>query len=280
MTGKIDVRVHEGVAEIIIDHVAHRNALTKQMCLDLSAAAHRLDADPAVSMVVLRGAGDNFSAGAAIGEVEAVLYDGAGDHTPGTDHLSAADAALRSIRVPLISAVRGICMGGAWQIAACADIVLCADDVSLAVTPAKLGIVYPRFGLERLVERAGRDRAKLILLTGDRIPPRTAERWGLVTEVVQAEHFDDRLGELISTLAARSRYSAVQHKKLIDEAAELMGGGAETALDAYERQWSESWGGVLTAGDLQEGRLAFREKRSPMFGWRAEVSVADLQNAS
>lgn len=263
--GRVSLSVTDGIATILLDNPSQRNALSSTMCEELIQAAQAADADPTVTVVVLRGAGGHFSAGAAIHEVDAVLYAGdRGDGMSGRDLLSEADKALCNIRKPLISAVEGTCMGGAWQIAATADILLAASTSKLAITPAKLGIVYPRRGIERLVRRVGADRAKHILLTGDPVDTITAERWGMVTEVVAEERLEERVHALAATLASRSQYSAVQHKDLIDRYA---AGGFNPGED-YEKAWQEGWSGVLRSGDLAEGRTAFGEKRTPEFGWR------------
>lgn len=263
--GRVFLTVDDGIATILLDNPNQRNALSSTMCEELIEAARAADADPTVTVIVLRGAGGHFSAGAAIHEVDAVLYAGdLGDGRSGRDLLSEADKALCDVRKPLISAVEGTCMGGAWQIAATADILLAASTAKLAITPAKLGIVYPRRGLERLVRRVGADRAKHILLTGDVVDTATAERWGMVTEVVDEEHLDDRVRALAETLAGRSQYSAVHHKDLIDRYA---AGGFNPEED-YEKAWDVGWSGVLSSGDLTEGRTAFGEKRTPEFRWR------------
>lgn len=263
--GRVRLMVDDGIATILLDNPHQRNALSSTMCEELIAAAQTADADPAVTVIVLRGAGGDFSAGAAINEVDAVLYAGdTGDGRSGRDLLSEADKALCDVRKPIISAVEGTCMGGAWQIAATADIVLAASSARLAITPAKLGIVYPRRGLERLVRRVGADRAKHILLTGDTVDTATAERWGMVTEVVPEEHLNERVQALSATLAGRSQYSAVHHKDLVDRYAT----GGFNPEEEYEKAWDDGWAGVLHSGDLDEGRSAFGEKRPPEFRWR------------
>ncbi|SHL54702.1 Enoyl-CoA hydratase/carnithine racemase [Micrococcus luteus] len=265
VAGSICLSVRDRVATIVIDNPAHRNALTAKMCRQLAEAARAADVDPDVDVIVLRGAGSDFSAGAAIDEVLGVLYDGASPSDAGLDVLSTADEALCAIRKPLVSVVRGVCMGGGWQIAATADIIIAGSDSRLAVTPAKLGIVYPRRGLERLVRWVGETRAKAILLTGDTIDAATAEQWGLVTETIPEDGVDHRLEALISTLLSRSPFSAFSHKALVDAFVAV-----SSSRSSYDALWDAQWAQVLTAGDLTEGRAAFLEKRRPAFPWRPD----------
>ncbi|CVN99142.1 3-hydroxybutyryl-CoA dehydratase [Streptococcus pneumoniae] len=266
--GTIRVFVEDRVTTILIDNPVHRNALTADMCRGLAEAAAAADADPDVDVVVLRGAGRDFSAGAAINEVLDVLYDGADPDGAGVDALSAADEALCAIRKPLVSVVHGVCMGGGWQIAATADMIIAGTGSRLAVTPAKLGIIYPRRGLERLVRWVGETRAKAILLTGDTVDAITAERWGLVTEVVSDDDVDDRVETLVSTLRSRSPFSVFSHKALVDAFV-----APSSIPSSYDALWDEQWAQVLTSGDLTEGRAAFLEKRQPAFPWRPNPAM-------
>ncbi|MCV7532502.1 enoyl-CoA hydratase/isomerase family protein [Micrococcus luteus] len=265
VAGAIRFSVKDRVATILIDNPVHRNALTADMCRALAEAAGTVNVDPDVDVVILRGAGSDFSAGAAIDEVLDVLYAGAGTDGAGIDVLSAADEALCSIRKPLVSVVQGVCMGGGWQIAATADVLVAGSGSRLAVTPAKLGIVYPRRGLERLVRWVGPTRAKAILLAGDTVDAATAERWGLVTEVVSDDDMEDRVDSLVTTLLSRSPFSAYSHKALVD--AFVTSGASQNPYDAL---WEERWSQVLSSGDLTEGRAAFLEKRRPVFPWRPD----------
>src|SRR5689334_22394294 len=96
MAGRMSVSIADGVATVKICNPAQRNALTRAMCLEIQELMPRLDADPDVAVVVMRGAGDTFCAGASISELESVLIDPQPDGTT-VDHLSAADSAIASL---------------------------------------------------------------------------------------------------------------------------------------------------------------------------------------
>ncbi len=263
---KISARVHvttsDGVALLTLDNRGQRNALTPHMCRELVHVCEAVGRDPEVAVVVLRGAGGDFSAGVAIDRMDELLFtaeDGALP-APGKELFSRADAALRALPQPLVAVVEGVCMGGGWQVAATADYVLASDTVRIAITPGKLGVLYPRPGLERLVDRVGPMRAKRLLLTGEELSPADAEGWGLVSELVPAADLEGRLADLIATLRSRSAYSAEHHLRLVD--------GFTAGSPAYTEDWERAWAGTLTSGDLAEGRNAFLEKRRPHFTWR------------
>jgi methylglutaconyl-CoA hydratase len=270
-TGGITVSVADGIGRLILDRPSHKNSLTRTMCLELTEAVARLDADPDVAVITLEGADGNFCAGAGLDQFDQVLFDGVDDGSsgPGTDRLSEADAAIRAARKPTVALVEGICMGGGWQIAAAADVILASTTARIAITPSKLGIVYPRAGLERLADRVGLDRAKYLLLTATELTPAQAEQWGLVTVLFEAEAFTERAAGVVSTIRSRSLFSNVSHKRLLDGYAERVSGVdiSEDARHAYEADWAGTWEDFRTGADLAEGRRAFAVKERPVFPW-------------
>ena len=255
----ITVSVESGVGTIRLANPTKRNALTQSMCRDIAAAAADLDARTDVDVVVVRGAGGTFSAGVFIGELREVILDDGGS----TDHLTAADQALARVAKPTIAVVQGYCMGGGWQLASACDFILASADASFGITPAKLGIIYPRAGIDRLVRLLGPATAKYVLMSARTFGAQRAREMGLVAEVVPADGFEDSVRELFADLTARSQYSMHTTKKLIDQAGEPETDPAELA-GAWEAAWTE-----MAAGpDIDEGVAAFLERRAPAFGWR------------
>lgn len=272
--GRIRIEVRESIGAILIDREGKRNALTPELCDDLAAAVTRLDSDPEVKVITLAGAGRDFSAGADITELPRVLFDrspiagaGAGAAVDTFDHLTAADEAFGAASKPTVALVRGVCMGGGWQLASSCDLVLCSSDARIAITPALLGIVYPRRGIDRLVRTVGTDRAKYLLFGGTRISPADAERWGLVTAVIDAETFEQQTASYLARVASNSQYSVHTSKRLIDAGTgpDALG---ETALDAA---WASAWAGMPENADLLAGRTAFLAGRAPEFPWEPPV---------
>ena len=257
--GRITFDVEGEVARIIIDNPRQRNAVTRDMCVDLARAVQLADADPRVKIITLRGAGENFSAGAAINELDRVLFDKDGEGNV-IDRLSVADAALQSASKPTIALVQGICMGGGWQLASACDISVASDLVKLAVTPSKLGIVYPRSGIERLVQRLGADKAKFVLFSADLIPASQAAMWGLLTETVPEAEFEDYSQSLVQRIASRSQYSVQTMKSLIDSM-------TATTDEVTEALWENEWARLPESEDFRIGQSAFLAGQQPHFTW-------------
>lgn len=257
--GRIQVEVADGLATVVIDNPAQRNALTRAMCLAIQELMPGLDADPDVAVIVLRGAGDTFCAGAAISELPAVLMDRQDDGTL-LDHLSLADRAIADLRKPTMAMVDGACMGGGWQLASACDFIMASERSLLAITPARLGIIYPRAGIDRLVRQVGPATAKFILLTGEVFTSRRAQRLGLVAESVPDDVFEERCMSLVQSLRDHSRFSMYSMKRLVDFTA--------SGHPGVDQEWADAWSAMPESPDMGIGMNAFLSRERPQFSWR------------
>lgn len=170
-------------AVVTISRPERLNAVTFAMFARLPALLAEAAELPGIRVLVLRGAGTRaFSAGADIGEFAAVrttpeqaaAYDEA---------VLAAETALAGFPMPTIAAVHGYCYGGGCGLALACDIRLAARAARFAITPAKLGLVYPLRSTKRLVDAVGPSRAKIILMAGSEYDADQALSFGLVDEV-------------------------------------------------------------------------------------------------
>lgn len=254
---EIRTRVTDSVATVELSNPRRRNALTRDMCRELAHTVAQLDSRDDVHAVVLRGAAGHFSAGVSIDELSDVLLD----HDDGgpLDHLSVADRAISSVAKPTVAVVEGCCMGGGWQIASACDFVVATDDARFAITPAKLGIIYPRSGIDRLVRCVGPARAKYLLLTGTEVTGYQARALGLVADTAPREEFAERTDSLVRDLVARSRFSVHTMKRLID----LTGADEPRLAEA----WARGWADMASGPDLPIGVDAFLQGRAPAFSW-------------
>ena len=254
---QIQVSIDAGTATVRLDNPSQRNALTKNMCLQLVGALAAVSADRNVHVVVLRGAGSSFSAGIAIDQMDQVLFDD--DGFGGLyNHFDAVDRAVTGCSKPTIAVVEGSCFGGGWQLAAACDIQLASTSTQIAITPAKVGLLFPRLGLERLVQLAGASRAKYLLYSGAQISVQEAVHWGLFTKLVPAEDLELQLAHLLAQLKSNSQFAIARTGEAI---------GLLDALDSEQDYWwGEAWQANAHSADLAEGRRAFLEHRTPRFG--------------
>lgn len=240
---------------ITLARPAKRNAVTYDMWVSLGQACHTLAADAAARVVVLRGAGDHFCAGADIGELLAERPA----HSPTfMDVNMVAEHALATLPKPTVAFVHGDCIGGGCALAIDCDIRLAVEGSRFGITPSKLGIVYPPASLERVVRLIG-PAARRLLYTGDLIDADEALHLGLIDELLPADRAEARLTELCATLSQRSLLTQAATKEMI--AAVLRHGAVPADLaDAWARE-------VAVADDPAEGVAAFAERRAPVFTW-------------
>ncbi|MDI3329357.1 MAG: enoyl-CoA hydratase/isomerase family protein [Micrococcus sp.] len=256
--GTVRVSRSGAIATITLSNPGRRNTMTEQMWLGLVPVCRDLADDPQVRVVVVRGDGGDFSAGADISDLDSILKnEESGRHDGGA--VARGEAALAQLHKPTIAAVEGYCLGGAWQIAAACDIRLASSDATFGITPAKIGIVYPVAGIERLVRIAGPATAKYLLFSGDFVDAERARALGLVQAVHPAAAFWDEVADFARRLASRSQLSIQAMKDIVDVVA---AGSAD--LQAASDHWQER---MAEAGDAEVGIRAFLSKQAPQFTW-------------
>ena len=248
------VEVDDGIATLWLDRPAKRNAVTYDMWNGIAAHCEQLATDDAVRLLVVRGVGDHFCAGADIagmGDVSGGAYRRANE---------AADAALAAFPKPSIAVITGACVGGGTEIAVACDLRLADTTSRFGITPARLGIVYPASATARVVRLIGPSATKHLLFSAELIDVDRALRIGLVDEVHQPALLDERVGQL-SRLMARERSLLTQmaSKEIVDALA-----SAEGVDPGVEQRWGRA---VAASDDASEGIAAFVERRAPNFSW-------------
>jgi enoyl-CoA hydratase/carnithine racemase len=246
-----------GVARLTISNPEKRGALDRPLLEALCGALGELDA----RCVVLTGEGRAFCAGYDIGELMAEGYD---DGVEAAHPFPAALAAIEAYPFPVLGALNGYAIGGGLELAIACDLRIAGDAIQLGMPPAKLGVVYAHAGLNRFVSAIGAARTRELFLTGRRIDAATAERWGLVNEVVEQERLADAALALAVEIAGNAPLSLCGNKAAIRALVARAGAldpATAAVLDAERRTAFES-------EDLREGLRAFGEKRAPEWSGR------------
>jgi enoyl-CoA hydratase/carnithine racemase len=226
------------------------------MWRELLDVLDKFDSDPAVRCVVIRGEGGrSFCAGADIGEKQGITAEQAAADNKVT---LASLRAIEDLGKPVVAMVSGYCIGAGMAIALACDLRVAAIGSSFGIPAAKLGLAYYYSEIKRLTDVVGPARAKQIIYTADRIPVERALEFGLVNEIVAA----DQLPLFVTAMAAR----IVANAPLTIAAAKH---AVATALsDAQVRDIAGCDArarACLASEDYAEGRIAFREKRPPVF---------------
>lgn len=235
------------VARLSLDRPASRNAISLTHWQDLSAAIAQIGASDARVLIVRSGAPNIFSSGADIGDLETLGVDPAA-RTKFRTEMAAAFDDLAALPIATIAAVDGGCYGAAVALALACDIRIAGSKASFAITPAKVGIVYPSGDVARLKALVGPGQAVRMLVSGMVVEADQALAIGLVEE--RAASADEAALALAETIAANSRSSIAGLKR-------ILAGDSEA-----DRLFEEAFG----CADFREGVAAFRERRKPSFG--------------
>jgi enoyl-CoA hydratase/carnithine racemase len=248
------------VATIWLDRPAKRNAMSYAMWAGLEEVATEVATDRDVRVVVLRGAGEHFCAGADITELR--VARGADERSFAEVNM-AAEAVLATLPKPTIAYIEGDCIGGGCAMAIDCDLRIATTTARLGITPAKLGVVYPSASVERVTHLLGPAATKRLLFTGDLISADEALRIGLVDEVVDVDG-ESRLTALCAVLAARSLLTQAATKAMV---AEVLAEGHVAATV------TDHWAAIAAAApDLAEGIGAFSQRRPARFTWTAPTA--------
>lgn len=244
------------IATIWLNRPGKRNAMSHAMWARLEELALQIGSDRDVRVVVLRGSGQHFCAGADITELNVTRSH---DERSFSQVVDAAEVALAQLPKPTVAFISGDCIGGGCSLAIDCDLRIATRDARFGITPARLGVMYPAAALERATHLLGPAAIKRLLFTGELIGAADALRLGLVDEVVDAANGEDQLATLTAVLTARSLLTQAATKSMV---AEIAAHGQ--VPNAVQQHWSDVAAG---AADLAEGVAAFVEKRLPRFTW-------------
>jgi enoyl-CoA hydratase len=243
------------IAVVTLARAAKLNSLTPAMLDELEGIARALEADAALRVVVLTGAGEKaFCVGADINEWAALQPLDMWRRWVRRGH-QVFDQWAR-LRQPVIAAINGHAFGGGLELALTADIRIAAEHAQFALPEAAIGTCPGWSGSQRLVKLVGASHAKYLALSGTRVAAVNALTSGLVHEVESAATLTERAMNLAKDMATKAPVSLQLTKQLINAAA---GEDAAVTLEAIA--------GALAASteDAAEGVSSFRDKRAPNY---------------
>jgi enoyl-CoA hydratase/carnithine racemase len=209
-----------GVATITLDRPEARNALNGAMCEDLRRAAMTAAADEKVKMVLVRGAGPVFCAGADLKERQGKTAD---DIRARRIKGFAAYHALESLPMPAIAIVHGAALGSGVEIAAACDFIVATPDAVFGTPEVLRGTVG---ATQRLPRVLGKRLAKDLMFTGRQLTAEEARAAGFVSRVVQPADLENTLKEIQEVIVKASPEAMRYAKQCIDRGVELDPRGA------------------------------------------------------
>lgn len=257
---RVEVDEDRGIALITINRPDKLNALNHLLLNELDAALDEVAEHNRVWALVITGAGTKaFVAGADINEIatlesqeDGVEFSRFGQHI---------FSKIERMTIPVVMAVNGYALGGGLELAMSGDIRLASETAQFGQPEVNLGVIPGYGGTQRLARLIGRDRAKMLIFTGERISAEDAYRLGLVDRVLPASDLVDEALDLAATLANKAPRAIALAKMAINT-------GISMPLEEALELEAQLFGQVVDTEDRVEGTSAFKEKRQPQWTGR------------
>ena len=249
----IKTEVKDQLATVTFNRPEVKNAFNLALWKALPKTLLELCKDPGVRVIVLKGEGGHFGAGADIRELmeyrtslkKAHVYSEAVHHCFLT---------MSQLPVPLIAAVEGYALGGGFMVAISCDIRVATTKAVFGIPLPRLGLAVEWLGIAKLVETVGSGYAREFLLTADPIPLERLEKAGMLNAVVEPQQLDETVTSFAKRIMKNSPNAIKMTRAVLNE---LSSPSPNIAF------LNSVFGTCLFHDDFAEGANAFFEKRSP-----------------
>lgn len=247
------IRRSGAVVELTLNRPDALNALSRALVAALVDAIRTLSQDDSLRCLVLTGTGRAFSAGVDLKELSQASDIASSLNLHDQDNLLSV---VRACPHPMISAVNGFAVTGGLELALMGDFLIASDTARFADTHARVGIT-PGWGLSQILPRLiGINRARQMSLTGAFIDATTALDWGLVNEVVPADHLLERAHEIAAQICETDASTMRRIRDLINVSADSgLSDSLAREIDVYQCHI----GGVSPV-DVAENRARVTER--------------------
>ena len=253
---RIRYDVEGALATVLLNRPEKRNAIDDQTVDELGEAFATADTDEQVRVVLLKGAGKDFCAGADLSQLERIAADA--DPIANLSHAAALGdlfILMRSIAKPIVAAVQGNVFAGGAGLATACDIVIAGESARISYPEVRLGFV-PAMVLALLRRAVGEKVAFELAALGEPIPAQEAQRLGIINRVVLDDELDSRSDAFARELATRSA-SALQLIK------RLLYGIDGMSFEQAIQRGAEINVLARSTPDLRAGVARFLARRSP-----------------
>jgi enoyl-CoA hydratase/carnithine racemase len=256
LAGSINSYIENRVGYIVLDNPSKLNAISFSMWEKIGTTLEEYKKNKDIRCVVMTGNGEKaFSAGADISEFndnrsleEAVLlYDNVSKTTLNI---------LQNFPKPTIAIINGYCIGGGLATALSCDVRIASEKSTFAIPAAKLGLAYDYLGIKKLRDLIGPSRAKYIFFTARQFSSTEAIQMGIIEQIFKEKDFKEGIMKVLNTIIDNAPLTIASAKLAIDADIE--------DKDLYKK-CKEFEAICFSSKDYEEGRLAFSEKRKPVF---------------
>lgn len=247
--------IRDAIAFITLNRPEKLNAFNREMALSLQQKLDDCKSNE-VRCVFLTGAGKAFSAGQDLAEV--VDPDGPGMQRILSEHYNPIVTRIRKLEMPVVAAVNGVAAGAGANIALCSDIVVAAESASFIQAFSKIGLIPDSGGTFVLPRLIGWQKASALMMLGEKVPAKEAERIGMIYKVFGDDVFMENAKNIAKFLAEMPTKGLALTKQALNMS---FSSGFEDQLhdeDILQQR-------AASTEDYKEGVNAFIEKRTPKF---------------
>ena len=257
----VEYHIKQHIATITMNDPKTLNAFSTPLKAAMMDALNKADADEQVRVIVLQGAGQNFSSGGHIGEM---LENGMESEALAdkinfmVSEVAEISLKLRNIHKPIIAKLEGAVAGAGMNLALTCDFRIAADNAKFVQAFVNIGLVPDAGGIYLLNQLVGAAKTTELVMLGDKLSANDMARLNLVNEVVSAEDLDASVLALATRLSQLPAKALASMKHMINTHAFM---GLNEALDMEVNQQTM----MAQTEDFKEGITAFMEKRKPVY---------------
>ena len=252
----LEIEVKDKVAIVWLNRPDMHNALNQQMIADLIDCFESLNVETEIRIIILRGKGKSFCAGADLNYMKGISTFGVKENYQDSLKLAKCFNTIYTCHKPTIAVVQGAAIGGANGLLAACDFVYCADDTKFAFSEVKLGIA-PATISPYVIKRIGEYGSRELMISGKRFTGKEAEGYKLVNKSLPSEELDTYLKTVIDGLMSSGPEAMAACKRLIYDISNTL--SFEESVDYSARLIAE----LRASKEGQEGMASFLEKRKP-----------------
>ena len=252
----LEIEIKDQVGTVFFNRQKVHNAFNEVMISELIKAVEELNKNEEVRVIVLRGRGKSFCAGADLNWMRDVAKYSYEENYKESLKLSKCFYAIYTSAKPTIAIVHGAAIGGANGILAACDLAYCDDDTTFSLSEVKIGII-PACISPYVTKRVGEYGSKDLMLTGKRFRGPEAEKHKLVNKSLSSAELDEYVDSVIALLKTSGPKAMTMCKELLFDICNKL------SLDEALEYTAKMIADIRASEEGQEGMAAFLEKRKP-----------------
>ncbi len=253
--------IQGNVGTIIFNRPESKNSFSPELLINLHLLLKEWAEDDSIRTVVFTGTGDRaFSSGYDILSIPTNLTPEMAEIMKKENPLKLALSSVKNYPYPTIAMMNGYALGAGLNLALCCDLRVAADDISVSMPPAKLGLIYHPEGFKQFVEIIGMARTKELFFTARKYRGREIKEMGIVEYMVPRAELSSTTYMLANEIAGNAPLSLKGSKRILSM--------LSRAIEFRESDLKEAEAIIeegFNSEDLKEGQTAFIEKRKPRF---------------